>query len=114
MKGRGRKIDASTITWIPQANIKLPIPVLEQSCGIHFSEGWDDLDIYQGTDPRSVNGHFYILRHYRGDPADEVGVYLPFEVNNLNEITDVVSAVLKQLRVSPNAVTWQRSSAASL
>jgi hypothetical protein len=114
MKGRGRKIDASTIAWVPQATIKIPQGVLEKDYGLHFSEGWDDLDVYRGTDVLQVNGHPYVLRHYRGDPVNQVGVYLPFEVSDLNEITEIVNAVLKQLRVSPNSVTWQRNSAASL
>jgi hypothetical protein len=114
MKGRSRKTDASTITWVPQATIKVPVEVLEKDYGLHFSEGWDDLDIYLGTDLLHVNGQPYVLRHYRGEPLNEVGLYLPFEVRDVNEITKVVSAVLKQLRVSPNTVTWQRASASSL
>jgi len=113
MEGRERKIEASRITWVPQATIKVPIGVLEKDCGLHFFEGWDDLDVYRGTEVLHVDGHPYVLRHYGGDPLNQVGVYLPFEVNHLDKITELVRAVLKQLRVSQNTVTWQRASASS-
>src|SRR6202035_3752436 len=105
MQQRNRKRDASTINWVPQATIKVPISVLEKRCGLHFSDAWDDLDTYNGTETMKVNGHPYVLRHYRGDPANEVGIYLPFEVSDRDEIADAVSAILKQLRVPPDAVT---------
>lgn len=108
MQQRSRNREASTINWVPQATLKVPISVLEKRCRLHFSDAWDDLDTYYGTEPLHVNGHEYVLRHYRGDPSNEVGIYLPFEVSDRDEIAEAVSAILTKLQVPPDEVTWQR------
>ena len=108
MEQSARNGDASIINWVPQATLNLPLSVLKERSGLHFVDGWDDLDVFTGTELLHVNGQQHVLRHYRGDPSDEVGIYLPFEINDRGEIAQVVDAILEQLRVSRDAVAWRR------
>ena len=100
--------DLSTEDWVSHATLGLATSVLEERCGLHFYDGYDDLDLFRGTKTFSVDGKKYMLRHYRGDPRKSVDVYLPFKVDDPAEIAKTVDAVLNQLRLSRNIVIWER------
>ena len=101
------KPDTLVGDWVPQATLSLPTSVLEENCGLHFTDGYDDFDLFQGTQALSVNGHRYMLRHYRGD-GPGVDIYLPFEVDDRREIAATIAAVLKQLHLPREVIAWER------
>lgn len=108
MKQHDAAKGVSAIDWVPQAILNLPVFEIERKCGLRFTEDWDDLDLFRGTEAFLVNGHQYVLRHYRGFPANQVSIYLPFEVDDRKEIATTVDAILKQLHLSRDVIAWER------
>ena len=107
MRRQRQHRDINSINWVAQATIEMPIPDLEKS-GIHFSEGHDDFDIFLGTDMLHVNGYDYMLRRYRGLPANHVEIFLPHEIADTQEITKAVGAIMQKLHVPHELLWWQR------
>src|SRR5579862_7452873 len=104
MKQTEEKRQASCVDWVPQAIVNLPVTAIEQNCGLRFTEDLDDLDSFLGTETLLADGYEYVLRRYRGEPANQVTIHLPFEVADRREIAAAVDAVLKQLRLSRKVI----------
>ena len=41
-------------------------------------------------------------------PADTVAIYLPFEVQDIDEISTVVRTIIASWNLSPNNIRWER------
>ena len=108
MKQHEGRRDASSIDWVPHAILGLPVTALEQNCGLRFTEDLDDLDFFQGTETLLADGHEYVLRRYRGEPANQVTIHLPFEIDDRKEIAAAVTAVLTQLHLPREVIAWER------
>jgi hypothetical protein len=100
--------DTESINWIPQAILNVSIAVLEEKCGVHFTEGRDDLDKFMGTEALDIDGHHYMMRHYSGYPANCIEIYLPFEVSDTDKIVRLLALIVKQLHIPSTALTWRR------
>jgi|SRR5580658_6454147 hypothetical protein len=97
-----------SITWVPQATVRQPTSYFEEHNGIHFTEGYDELDIFDGSEPLRVDGNQFVLRHYRGFPDNETAIYLLFEVSKKSQIAKVLEAIIKQLNLRSRDIAWRR------
>jgi hypothetical protein len=93
--------------FVPQAIIAETVHELAKRCGCDVENGQDDLDAYQGA-AAWLDGFPFALMHYRGHPTDTSTIYLPFDIGDVDTITDIVSRIVSELKVSPKSVTWQR------
>jgi len=106
--------DLDKIELVPQAIIKKPVSYFQDTLGIKFVELHDDLDVYDGA-ALSLNGKLPIaLKHYRGHPPDTTTIYLSRELRNNGEISRIVQRIIKELKLAPDAVSWQRSDSPEL
>jgi hypothetical protein len=101
-------LDIKSVNWIPQATLNVPISLLEEKSGVHFTEGRDDFDKFMGTEALDIDGHHYMMRHYSGYPTNCIEIYLPFEVSDAGKIVRLVAAIVKQLHIPSTALTWHR------
>lgn len=100
--------DLDKVDLVPQAILSRPISFF-QSRGIMFVQGYDDLDAYLGA-ALSLNDELpFALKHYRGYPDDTTTVYLPGNVENVDEITRIVQRIVTALELSRDAISWQRA-----
>jgi hypothetical protein len=93
--------------FVPQAIIAETVYELAKRFGSTVEKGHDDLDEYQGT-AAWVDEFPFTVMHHRGHPTDTSTIYLPFEIADVDEITDIVSRIASELKLSPKSVTWQR------
>ena len=71
-------------------------------------QGEDDLDSFDAASFIIGNRERYDLRRYRGHPAFTVTLYLPFKMENLKDITLIISHVVEEMAVPPQALAWRR------
>jgi len=89
------------IELVPQAIVARPISYFEKSLGIRFIKNRDDLDEFDGA-ALLINDKLHLaLKHYPG--------YLPYEINELAQITEVIRFVADELHISSAWIVWQRS-----
>jgi hypothetical protein len=75
---------------------------------LSFEEDEDDLDVFQGVGIIVNNRHLAALKHYRGHPEGQTTIYLPDTISDVNVITEVLRILLKALRLSEKALSWER------
>ena len=100
--------DFDSIEWVPQAILNVPVNYFVRQRGLLFYEGADELDVYEGANLQLSDGQPYVLRHYRGYPADTVAIYLPFEVQDIDEISASIQAIIAYWRLPHSAIRWER------
>jgi len=100
--------NSKKIEWIPQAIIRKPVTYFQKHLGLKFSEDFDNLDYFLGTSPMPIGDQFYVLRHYRGFPADSMGVYLPNDLIEAREITKTIELIAEKLHLPSTAISWHR------
>src|SRR3954471_4286111 len=74
-----------------------------------FAVDHDDLDLYEGATFQLDDGTMFAIRQYRGNPLNRSTVYLPWEIDDLNSITDIVSRVADEFYLGRADIVWQRS-----
>jgi hypothetical protein len=89
---------------VPQAIFWRPISYFATS--IRTDE--DDLDSFQAASFILDNDINFDLRRYRGHPDQTVTVYLPFNVEALEEILQIIGVIIIGLALPKYAVAWQR------
>ena len=89
---------------VPQAVFWRPISYFATS--VRTDE--DDLDIFQAASFILDNNINFDLRKYRGHPDQTVTVYLPFDVEMLEEILKIIGVIIIGLALPKYAVAWQR------
>jgi hypothetical protein len=101
--------DLEKLDLVPHAVIRKPLSYFRDVLGIRFIQAQDDLDEYEGAALSLDGGQPLALRHYRGYPADTMAVYLPFELHSTDEISRIIGRLIEELRLSRDAIDWQRS-----
>jgi len=107
-----RQLDWSNLRrrhFVPQAGFNKAPADFADTHNIEFSRGEDDLYFFQGALLRLDDKVDFILKRY--DRSAELGVttlWLPYDVADIQEITECVSAIARQLGVSGKEVLWER------
>ena len=99
------------VEWIPHAIIKKPVSYFEKKLGLKFVADCDNLDYFEGTLPARIGNRTYVLRHYRGFPPDAIGIYLPHDLTDPDEISRIIKRVTERLALPSSAISWQRGMA---
>lgn len=94
--------------WVPQAIIRKSVAHLSESHGLKFIEDSDNLDYFEGTAPSVIGNSLYVLRHYRGFPADAIGIYLPQSITDEKEIRQLIAQICEKLKLPRSLISWQR------
>jgi hypothetical protein len=93
--------------FVPQAIIAETVHELAKRFGSDVENGHDDLDEYQGAAAWLDEFPFAVM-HYRGHPTNTSTIYLPFDIGDVDKITDIVSRIASELKLSSKSITWQR------
>jgi hypothetical protein len=93
--------------FVPQAVISEEILDLASRTKLSLEKGKDDLDYYEGT-AALLDGLLFTIMHYRGHPPNTCTIYLPFEIQNVGEITKRLTQIRVELGLSEKAILWQR------
>jgi hypothetical protein len=106
--------ELSKLDLIPQAIIKKPISYFDGRFGIRLIRDHDDLDQYEGA-ALSLDGELrFALKHYRGYPPDTTTIYLSCEFSDVQEITEIVTKILRELELPSSTLSWQRADSPNL
>ena len=93
---------------MPQAIISKPTSYFETSLGIKFEKDRDDFDDYDGA-AIIIEGYLqFALKHYVGYPSGTTTIYLPFEIGDVNQVTNAIRHVADELRIDKEWIIWQR------
>ncbi len=97
---------------VPQAIIGRDISELCRRYGWKLEEGQDDFDAFLGTAflMRASNadrGTAFAIMHYKGHPRATSTIYLPFEIEDVASISNIVAKIARELDISEKIV-WQR------
>ncbi len=101
--------DLRDIDLIPQAVIGKPVSFFEKHLGLHFIDGFDDLDYYRGAAMRLDDKLPFALMHHRGDLPDATTLYLPREIHDAQEISMAIRAIIDEMKIPRDSIQWQRS-----
>ena len=89
---------------VPQAIFWRPLTYFSTT----IREDRDDLDVFQAASFCVGNYAHFDLRSYLGHPAFTVTLYLPFAMEDLEEIKVTIRLVVEEMSVPPQAVAWRR------
>jgi hypothetical protein len=97
--------------FVPQAIIAATVNELAKRYGGKVEKGRDDLDWYEGSGGLIYGTRYavmpFTLMHYDGHPDSTSTIYLPFELQKLDEITTIILQISKELGVAQE-IKWQR------
>ena|SRR5258708_16591511 len=93
--------------FVPQAIIEEPVLELARRFGSEVEKGHDDFDEYLGA-AAWLDGTPFAVMHYKGHPKNTSTIYLPFEINDVNDITEIVSRIASELKLAEKSISWQR------
>lgn len=98
-----------SVELVPHAVFRKPPSYFQDKFGIKFIQAHDELDEYEGAALSLDGACLLALRHYRGYPADSTTIYLPRDITNIGHISKIIGRLLKELKLSHDAIEWQRS-----
>jgi hypothetical protein len=98
-----------SVDSIPQAVIGRPVSHFRNNMNIPFINGHDDLVEYEGAVLELNKRLPFALNHYRGHPRDTITIYLPVDLRDLGKITETILMIMKELRLTRDALIWQRA-----
>jgi hypothetical protein len=96
-----------SVDVIPQAIVGLPVGKIVQGWE-HFSEGSDDLDLYEGASFKLDNKIEIAVRHYRGHPSDTTTIYIDCRERDVEHITRLIRKIMMELRIPEEMLRWER------
>ena len=94
------------IYFVPQAILPYEISALARNLPFKLETGSDDLDDFAGA-AFFVDQLPFALMHYRGHPANTSTIYLPYDVQSLNEIAKWIDRIVLELEL-PDKFVWRR------
>lgn len=89
---------------VPQAIFWRPLTYFATT----IRQGEDDLDVFRAASFCIGNRARFDLRSYMGHPAFTVTLYLPFAMEDLEEIKVTIRLVIEEMAVPDQAVAWRR------
>lgn len=92
--------------FVPQAIVAVPVYELVKRYGGEIEKGTDDFDSYEGSGA-SLQGMPFTVMHYRGHPEHTSTIYLPFEIQDVKQITAAIGKITSALDIE-NKIKWQR------
>jgi hypothetical protein len=97
------------IEFVPQAILRVPVSTLAARLGRPVIHAQDDLDEFDGVNFFSETIQSPVaMRHYAGHPDGTVSLYLPRDVTNIGRITDMIGSLVRDFRVAPQDIIWER------
>ena len=97
----------------PEAIIRTSVADVSDRLGVEFEHSHDDLDHYDAAFFR-LRGLPFGLVHYRGEPEDNLTVYLAREPRRSEEVSRLLSGILEELDLPQSALVWQEMHAPEL
>jgi hypothetical protein len=91
------EVVAHAIFWRPLAYFTMKI-----------RKDLDDLDEFEAASFTIGNQIYFDLRKYAGHPDFTVSVYLPMQLENLEEIDSIIDQVIMEFGLPKTAVGWRR------
>jgi hypothetical protein len=99
----------SNVDFIPQAILQRDIEQVAKALDVGIENGWDDLDSFKEVTFVSDFGSVPVaIRHYAGHPTGTTTIYLPFQINDIDLITRIISFIVERLHFTAEDVYWQR------
>jgi hypothetical protein len=95
--------------FLPHAIIGRAIDQLSRTMNAKTETGHDEFDEYEGVAFALDDGLPFTLKHYKGHPVGTVTVYLPHQIHEVSEITDIIASIMRDLGLGPDALLWQRA-----
>lgn len=94
------------IEFVPQAIISEPVVELAKRYGGEIEKGADDFDFYEGSGAL-IDGTPFAIMHYQGHPKLTSTIYLPFDIQDVKEISKIIFHIASELKLF-GKIQWQR------
>jgi hypothetical protein len=94
---------------LPQAVVNLPVSYFAERFGGHLEKGHDELDYFEGTGFVLDGILPFAMKHYRGHPGGTSTIYLPFSIQRVEMISDIVGRIASAMGFPTGAIIWQRA-----
>jgi hypothetical protein len=94
------------IDFVPQAIVAANVFDLAKRYGGEIEKGSDDFDSYEGSGAQ-IDGTPFAIMHYRGHPQRTSTIYLPFDIQDVKKITEIIFHIASELRFV-DKIQWQR------
>jgi len=105
----GSDEDFGDVDFVPQAILRVSLAYFSGWRGLKLVRSADDLDEYEGVAFLDAElGKPVAVRHYAGHPKDTVTIYLPYEVEEVEVITQSVHRLVRDFGLSDENILWER------
>jgi hypothetical protein len=102
-------LEFQNVDFIPQAIFRGSVEHFARILSSDVTHGSDDLDEFYGLAFLSESAKVPVaVRHYAGHPEDTVSVYLPREIEDVEDISRMIELLMKEFRLSPADKIWER------
>jgi hypothetical protein len=103
-----KKPPFENVEFVPHAILSVPISYFSE-LGYSVIHSRDSLDEYDGTTFLSEAVHLPIaVRYYEGYPEKTSTVYLPFEIKEVPQISEIIRSLLEEFKLVESDIVWQR------
>ena len=96
------------VDFVPQAIVGDGIFELAKRFNFELTKGHDDLDEFYGAAFMLDDFIPFALMHYHGHEKDTSTIYLPYDVDSIDEISKFLKQIISEFKLSDRLV-WQRS-----
>lgn len=103
-----RSIPDLTVDVIPQAVVDMPLADILRNLA-DITEGEDDLDRFEGASFKLDDQIEIALRHYAGYPANTSTIYIDRRIQNVDDISRLIRAILGAFGVDEHRLSWERA-----
>ena len=95
--------------FVPQAIVDRPLSYFADALKLPIVRGHDDFDEFEAT-AVELGDHLLVeLKHYAGYPPNTTTIYLPYEVTNVERITELIRFISHELGIKNSWISWQRA-----
>src|SRR5262249_14271894 len=101
--------------FVPQAVLWIDVFALAERFKSHVVKDHDDFDEYVGLGFWLTDYEMpFAVKHYAGHPKHTSTVYLPYEIQDVGKITDIIHVIAKNFDIAEKDIVWQRKTSPEL
>ena len=93
--------------FVPQAVLAVDVSHFSNWSNSKLVSDHDDFDEFTGSAFWLDNFMPFTVMHYKGHPPNTSTIYLPFDIKDLDQITDIVYRIASEFKVV-DKILWQR------
>jgi hypothetical protein len=102
-----KPIRSLSVDVVPQAIVNLNVKQIVNGFA-DIQQGNDDLDRFEGASFKLDNQFEIAIRHYSEHEENTATIYIDRRAHDVEFVSELIQKILKEFRIPPDAVRWER------